>query len=1037
MKFRGYSISLRLLIFVLVSLCLMTFWTQAHLKLSSDLLSSVPVNDPVISDAKKIFERYRLPDKVAVDLSIDGEAAPDKDMLASSAGYLENEMKKCGLFEKVGVDQPGSVFAQIMDTITDNLPGSFSAGDLNKRVSPLLDTDKIRGSLKDDIEMLGGFEGIGQADMISKDPLGLRFIVLERLRNFMEEKGSSVYKGHIFTSDGRHCLVVAHTKSNGMDTEGARQIADVFKKVSDEFIYKAVRDNARPVKLNAIGSYRAALDNEKTAKRDVIFAAIASTIGIALLLITCFPRPYIGLLSLLPGLVGTTVAMFMLSIIRPEMSLLALGFGGAILSFTVDSGISFFLFLDRTSETTGKETSHEIYSVELMAMFTTAGAFLALVFSGFRIMADVGMFAALGAIFTFIFVHTMQPRIFISMPPAKRNALLPVERIADFLSLKPGWTGFLLASVLGIVMALAARPVFNADLNRMNAVGPVTLKAEETFKQIWGDVFSRIYFLSEAGSVEELRNISDRMSVFFRRQAEMKTLASSFTLSDLLPSTHLSGQNLEAWKGFWNQGRVSSIKSTLLSASRDYGFMNNAFVPFIGSIEHPRIKNTAISGNSYEILGFFNGSNDKKPILISSAMPGVFYKAQALFDEFHKNRLGSMLDYGLFTERLSGLVHGIFMRTLITAGSALAILLLFYYLDFTLVFLTLLPVVFSIICTLGTFTLIGHPIDIPGLMLAVVVLGLGIVFSIYIVRMQQRYIDESHPSMKTIRASVLMAATAIFTGFSVLAAARHPLLSSAGLSATLGILYTYAGTSLLLPPLLRYVFREHPFPQEKLVLPGSPAHRKMVMSRFKHLEVYARMFARFKMKFDPMFPKLAGFIKGRGTVLDIGCGYGVQGVWLKTLLPGTRICALDPDTERIRIARRVLGRDDCAFVSTAQAFNSYPETIDTALMLDMIHYIPDDELKKILSDIRSRLADSGRLILRVTIPSEKKVPWERWLEIIRNRLTRNTIWLRSKDGITSLLKDTGYKLVFCEVTAPGREETWFLSEPDEGRRVLS
>ncbi len=1036
MKFRGYEINLKLLIFTLAGLILMSLWTQSHLKLSSDILSSVPADDPVISDAKKIFDRYRLPDKVAVDLCLEGDVLPDRDLLASYAVHLENEMKKSGLFEKVGMDEPGSALTHIINAIADNLPGSFSAEDLNDRVSPLLNTEEIRNSLNSDIELLGGFEGIGQSDMISKDPLGLRFIILERLGNFLEVKGSSVYKGQIFSSDGRHCLVVAHTRNPGMDTQFSRRISELFNRISKDFESGAGENRTPQVKLNAIGSYRSALDNEKTAKRDVIFAAIVSTLGIAFILITCFPRPYIGLLSLFPGLAGTTAAMFVLSIIRPEMSLLALGFGGAILSFTVDSGISFFLFLDRTSMTTGKETSHEIRSVELMAMFTTAGAFLALVFSGFRIMADVGMFAALGAIFTFIFVHTLQPKIFISIPPARRNALLPVERIAEFLSLKPGWTGFVLAAVFVIAMAVAAKPVFNADLNRMNAVGPVTIKAEETFKSVWGDVFSRIYFLSEADSIEELRNISDRMSVFFTEQTRSKTLASSFTLSDILPSTYLSERNLQGWKGFWSKGRVKAFKSEIIPASEEYGFKADAFGPFMQTIENPAIKEADLTGGSYEFLGLFAGVPGKKHLLISSAMPGPLYNAQPLFDEIHSEKLGSMLDYGLFTQRLSGLVHGIFMKTLITAGSALILLLLFYYLDLTLALLTLLPVAFSLICTFGTFTLIGHPIDIPGLMLAVVVLGLGTVFSIYIVRMQQRYIDEKHPSMKTIRASVLMAATAILTGFSVLALARHPLLSSAGLSATLGILFTYAGTCLLLPPLLMLVFRQRPFPAVQGVLPGSAEHRKLVMSRFRHLEVYARMFARFKMKYDPMFPKLAGFMKGGDTVLDMGCGYGVQGVWLKVLFPSLRICALDPDRERIRIAGRVLGDDDSAHVSTAQAFNSYPETIDTALMLDMIHYIPDEDLRKILRDIKSRLSDNGRLILRVTIPSEKKVPWERWLEILRNRIAKNRIWLRSKDDVSSMLKETGYKLLLSEATIQGREETWFVAEPATGQEVL-
>jgi SAM-dependent methyltransferase len=339
-----------------------------------------------------------------------------------------------------------------------------------------------------------------------------------------------------------------------------------------------------------------------------------------------------------------------------------------------------------------------------------------------------------------------------------------------------------------------------------------------------------------------------------------------------------------------------------------------------------------------------------------------------------------------------------------------------------------LPVAFSIVCTFGIFTLSGHPLDIPGLMLAVVVLGIGMVFSVYIVRMQQRYMDENHPSMSTIRASVLMAAAVILAGFSVLAFARHPLLSSAGMSTSLGILFTFAGTSLLLPPLLRIVFRKRAFPMEGNVMAGSSRHRRLVMSRFRHLESYARMFARFKMKFDPMFDRLADFVRP-GMILDAGCGYGVQGVWLKTLFPGTSVCGLDPDAERVRIARRVLDDVDEVHVSAAQDFTAWPERIDTALMLDMAHYIDDEALLRVLGNLRKRLVRDGRLVIRLTVPSEKSLPWERWLEVMRNRLSRNEIWLRSREDVVSILECAGFRVVLCEPTVPSREETWFVAEP--------
>ena len=99
--------------------------------------------------------------------------------------------------------------------------------------------------------------------------------------------------------------------------------------------------------LTSVGAYRAALDNETIAKRDTRLAIILTTLGIALLLIFAFPRPLIGLLALLPSTVGAIAALFVCSFFFKSMSMLAVGFGGAIMAFTVDLGITYLLFLDQ------------------------------------------------------------------------------------------------------------------------------------------------------------------------------------------------------------------------------------------------------------------------------------------------------------------------------------------------------------------------------------------------------------------------------------------------------------------------------------------------------------------------------------------------------------------------------------------------------------------------------------------------------------------------------------------------------------------
>ena len=109
-----------------------------------------------------------------------------------------------------------------------------------------------------------------------------------------------------------------------------------------------------------------------------------------------------------------------------------LGFGGAIISIAVDQGIAYLLFLDRPTESFGKEAAREVWAVGLLAELTTVGAFGALMLSDFPVFQQLGLFSALGSCFAFLFVHTIFPLIFPSLP-ASRERRLPLPRVADRL----------------------------------------------------------------------------------------------------------------------------------------------------------------------------------------------------------------------------------------------------------------------------------------------------------------------------------------------------------------------------------------------------------------------------------------------------------------------------------------------------------------------------------------------------------------------------------------------------------------------------
>ena len=91
------------------------------------------------------------------------------------------------------------------------------------------------------------------------------------------------------------------------------------------------------------------------------------------------------------------------------------------MAFTVDLGITYLLFLDQPYATDGKQVAREVWSAELLAVLTTVGAFLLLLISDFKILAQIGVFSALGVTFTLLFVHFIFPEIFPAMPAAKRQ----------------------------------------------------------------------------------------------------------------------------------------------------------------------------------------------------------------------------------------------------------------------------------------------------------------------------------------------------------------------------------------------------------------------------------------------------------------------------------------------------------------------------------------------------------------------------------------------------------------------------------------
>jgi uncharacterized protein len=1010
---------------ILITVFILIFTTAAagflRLTIDTDIVRSLPSDQTVISDALEIFSNHPIHDQIAVDITLNKD---DPDVLVDCGRYVEERLRASGLFAEVGNSEISSLIPDLALQVVANLPVLFSKQELEQDIAPRLDKQFINQRFSTILQKLSSLEGIGQSTFITTDPLGFMEPVMARMAMLAPITDTGMYKGFIFSADNRHLLVTARPKTTGTNTASAKHISGLLKSISTE-LAERYNPEGIDVTLTPVGAYRAALDNERIIRHDVNLALLLSTAGIGLLLFIAFPRPLLGLLSLLPALAGTAVSLFLFSVFHSSISIMVLGFGGAIISITVDHGIAYLLFLDRPRITRGKEASREIRAIGILAVLTTCGAFLTLSFSGFPIFVQLGQFTAMGVFFSFLFVHFIFPRITPSMVPSKKRKL-PLQGMVDKLY-SSGRYGAFAAALLACSLLFFARPDFNVSLESMNTVSPATIAADTLFTKVWGNMNNKIVLMVSGNTGADIQQKNDQILQNINKDKTAKKIESAFVPSMIFPGNVLAAKNLEAWKEFWNRERVEKLRTQLERNSSELGFTADGFDHFLGLLAPSYSpQDTALPARFYNLIGI--SEKEGQLLQFINVSPGEEYTSQNFYERY--GREGKIFDSPWFTEQLATILFNSFATMLGIIALSIVLFLLFFFASWQLTLITLLPPLFSYICTLGTMKLIGHPLDIPGLMLSIVILGMGIDYSIFFVRAHQRYRDPAHPSFTLVRMAVFMAGASTTIGFGVLCLAEHSLLRSIGITSLLGIGYSLLGAFLLLPPLLQnYFATKEQNSHRELSISGR------VRNRYQLMEAYPRMFARFKLQSDPMFtdlPELLADHRARiHTILDIGCGYGVPGCWCLEYFSKAKVYGLDPDSERVRVAALAMGKRGEILEDMAPDLPVLPDPPDLVLLLDMLHYLDEKSITTLFGNCFKTMADKGTLLTRFVIRPDAPPSWSWKLEEYRIHISRGKTHYRSAARMAELMENAGFHIETNMTTQANTELIWLMGRANK------
>lgn len=737
----------------------------------------------------------------------------------SAFGELLTQMDTIGCVKNLQVQIDEMSVLSTMDYIWKRYPYLLDSAEY-ARLDTLLSSDGfVEQQMSSNLEMLMMFSSGFAVQSMHSDPLHLSQNLAKSLSSLNLCDAFSFNEGYMFTGNMRCGLVFFESPYGVSESAQNQQMGQLL----DDAIQKYYDEYGTDVTISAIGAPLIAATNAKQIKHDSMLAMVVAVVLIMAILMYCFNRISDIFWIFFSIMVGVAFALGVMSIIKPEISVIVIGIGAVIIGIAVNYPLHFIDHLKH--ENNKRNALKEMIMPLVVGNITTVSAFLCLVVLDAEAMRDLGLFGSLVLFGTILFVIIFLP---VLIPVHKENRKAGRElpdwlvspSIGNRLTKYMPWVVVVLTLVFGY---FSLNTSFDSDMQHINYMTDSQRRNFDllTSSMNQNDSTSLLYVVTEGETLEEALQHNEEQMHAISSVSGIRKLAS---ISSLIPSQHRQQQSLQQWDELWQ--KHSDLFDQLQKSCPDYGFNTDAFAPFYSLVKHnddtlletPDMKEQDWVKTSYIM-------QDETGVRVVNYL----YVDKSIADDVKQTvKAGLTSDAYAFdsadiSHHLVDVLSNSFNYIGFVCGFVVFIFLWLSFGRLELSLLAFLPLSVSWIWILGLMDICDIQFNIINIILATFIFGQGDDYTIFIA---EGLIYEYAYGKKVVRAfknSVALSAIIMFFGIGALIIAKHPALRSLAEVAIVGM-FTVVVMAYYLPPLLfRWIttvkgeLREYPLTIKRIV----------------------------------------------------------------------------------------------------------------------------------------------------------------------------------------------------------------------------